>query len=101
MTRESSHDNPDYDSVIKEEDEDDEDEDDEDDEDYDDDEEEEEKYADAMSIHEDEDIKVVKRSTLKREELRAGKYNRSNRNSPNLLDRLVEDRRSYSQSGKA
>ena len=100
MTRESSHDNPDYDSIIKEEDEDDEDDDDDDDDDdYDDDEE--EKYADAMSIHEDEDIKVVKRSTLKREELRAGKYNRSNRNSPNLLDRLVEDRRSYSQSGKA
>ena len=48
MTRESSHDNPDYDSVIKEEDEDDEDEDDEDDEDYDDEEEEEEKYADAI-----------------------------------------------------
>ena len=93
MRRQSSHDNPDSNSVIKEEDESD-----------DDDEEEEEKYADAMSsmsIHGDEESEVVKRSTLKREKIRAGKYHRSNRNSPNLLDRLKEDRRSYSQLGKA
>ena len=94
MRRESSHDNPDSNSVIKEEDE----------SDDDDDDEEEEKYADAMSsmsIHGDEESEVVKRSTLKREKIRAGKYHRSNRNSPNLLDRLKEDRRSYSQLGKA
>ena len=59
----------------------------------------EEKDVDLLSIQED-DQDVIKRSTLKRQELRAGKYNRSNRHSPNLLDLLDEDKRSCSESGK-
>ena len=53
-----------------------------------------------MSIHEDGEMEVVKRSTLKREELRAGKFNRSYTNTPHFFNSLEDDGRSYSESGK-